>query len=265
MSYANFFKFGSSINNNIKFVNDPANPLTQAVMPNYNTQFNHGPTANFSSTWAPMSVLYMKELAIGLHGAIEKWNTYCQAYYAINTDTTKPNLGAINARAFNAISSMINPPNTVGQNLLRNTLELYCIYYPSATFLQKQFDPNIANSPIIHIPTTICGNCPAIVHLPENPDDDRILNTVLNDPFACTDVLCYIWAALSGIGHYSNIRLSNPQWANGKMLNGKKRTESKLYKLFTDKHKYYTYYFQHIMKVLGNPCDCAKCTQTCVY
>ena len=33
MSYAYFFEFGKSLNNNIHYVNDPANPLTYATNP----------------------------------------------------------------------------------------------------------------------------------------------------------------------------------------------------------------------------------------
>jgi len=259
-NYANIFAFGNAINNNIKYPNSAANPLTYAVMPNYNTQFNHGSTANYIRPWTEQSAIYMKELANGMHGATEYWNTYCQAYYAINKDTTKPNLGAINKNASRLFTYMANPANSVGQNLLRNTLELYCVHYPSAIFLKKPFDPNVANSPLINIPTTLCGNCPAIIHLPQNPDNDNILNAVLEDPLACTDVLCYIWAAIFRPFNPYNIRLADSEWANKR-----ENKESKLHTFFSDnkKKKYYNRYFEHIMKALGESCNCAKCEKGC--
>ena len=257
MSYANFFEFGKSLNNNIHYVNDPANPLTYAVMPNYNTQFNHGPTANYIRPYTESSTIYMKELANGLHGANEYWNTYCQAYYFVNTEI-RINLGSINRLAFGAINSLSTPKNTVGQNLLRNALELYCIHYPSATYKKEQYDPNIANSPIIKIPHSLCGNCPAIVKFPKYPDNDNIINAVLKDPLVCTDVLCYIWAAIFNPNNIYKIRLANanltPQQKN-----------SKLYKYLKDKTNYFNYYFKIIMKALGDPCNCAKCHTRCAY
>ena len=256
--YANFFEFGKSINNNIKFVNDPANPLTQAIIPDYNSHFNHGPTAHFSNTWDAQSAAYMKELANGWHGATEDWNQYCETYYMVNTQTFFPNLSAINATAFTTINAMAIPKNTVGQNLLRNSLELHCIHYPSATFSRQQYDPNIPNSPIVHIPHTLCGNCPAIVYLPSNPDDSRIINAVLNDPLACTDVLCYIWAAIFNPHNKYNIRLADKNWADT-------HKNSKLYKHLLTHVQYFSNYFKHIMHALGASCSCVKCQTGCMY
>ena len=193
--FLNFFEFGKSLNNNIHYVNDPANPLTYAIMPNYNTQFNHGPTAHFFRTYTKQSAIYMKELANGHHGANEYWNTYCQAYYLVNTEI-RINLGAINTYAFNIINSLSNPKNTVGQNLLRNALELHCVHYPSATYKKEHYDPNTPNSPIIHISHALCGNCPANIKFPKDPDNNNLIKAVLKDCLVCTDVLCYIWAAI---------------------------------------------------------------------
>jgi len=256
--YANFFKFGKSLNNNIGLVNDPANPLTQAIIPDYNTHFNHGPTAHWSRTWDSQSTAYMKELANGMHGATTDWNQYCETYYIVNTETW-PNVGAINAKAFTTINSIAIPKNTVGQNLLRNALELHCIYYPSATFKKVQFDPNIANSPIVNIPHLLCGNCPAIVYLTPDLDNNRIINAVLKDPLTCTDVLCYIWAALFHPNNESNIRLSN------KNRDNKAHTKSKLYQYLYKHSQYFNNYFQYIMRALGEPCDCSKCQTVSMY
>ena len=197
MSYANFFNFGKSLNNNIAYTNSPANPLTSTIMPNYNTQFNHGATARWSRTFSRESATYMKELAVGKHGANKVWNTYCEAYYLANPENTWPNLATINSSAFVSVNSQSIPQNSVGQNLLRNALELYCVHYPSATFTQEQYDPNIANSPIINVSDALSGNCPAMVTLPNNPDNDRLLNKVLtrsNHVYRCISLYmgcCY--------------------------------------------------------------------------
>ena len=256
MPYANYFLFGKSLNNNIKFVNDPANPLTQAVMPNYNAQFNHGPTANFSRPYTGASAVYMKELANGWHGATEDWNTYCKAYYNINTEI-RINLGTLNAAAFIAIDSLSTPKNTVGQNLLRNALELHCVYYPSATFREEQYDPNIANSPIINMPNPLCGNCPAIIYLPDDPDKSRIIQAVLRDSHACTDVLCYIWAAIFKPNNPYGIRLAKNTLSH-------KHKSSQLHTHLENNYKYFECYFNIIMKALGKPCDCVKCQTPCL-
>jgi hypothetical protein len=263
--YANFFEFGKSMNNNIGYVNAPANPLTQAVIPDYNSHFNHGATTRWARTWDAQSTAYMKELANGWHGAKKDWNKYCETYYMINTDTFPPNLSAINSTAFTTINAMSVPKNTVGQNLLRNTLELLCIYYPSATFKREQFDPNIANSPIVHIPNTLCGNCPAIVYLPSDPDNSRIINAVLKDPFACTDVLCYIWAATFHPHNKYNIRLAEIALrGDKKQVHNKKYKTSKLYKFLHEKKQYFSKYFEYIMNALGEP-ECIKCETMCAY
>ena len=249
-AYANFFDFGKSLNNNIAYTNDPANPLTYSIMPNYNTHFNHGPTAHFMSTYTTASTTYMKELAVGMHGADKIWNTYCQAYYRANPNRYWMNMGAINSQAFNLVNSVANPKNTVGQNLLRNALELYCIRYPSATFKQEQYDPNIANSPFINISTGLPGNCQAQIVLPADPDNDRLINQALQDPTACTDVLTYIWAAvMKKMPGHLNLRQSLKQ--------------SKLYDHLQSKSKYYEYWLNVIMNGLGEPCNCSKADWPC--
>jgi len=243
MSYANFFNFGKSLNNNIAYTNSPANPLTSTIMPNYNTQFNHGATARWSRTFSTESATYMKELAVGKHGARGPWNTYCEAYYLANPENYWPNLGALNTNAFVLVNTHNIPPNSVGQNLLRNSLELYCVHYPSATFNQEQYDPNIANSPIINISNSLAGNCPAIVTLPQNPDSDPLLNKVLQDPTACADVLAYIWAAVMR------------KLPNHIRLRREISTDSKLYKHLHNQSKYYKYWFGIIMNGLGPLCS----------
>ena len=62
----------------------------------------------YSRPYNKESSIYMKELANGWHGATEDWNTYCKAYYKINTEI-RINLGAINAHAFVAIDSLSTP------------------------------------------------------------------------------------------------------------------------------------------------------------
>ena len=263
MSYANFFEFGKSLNNNIKYVNDPANPLTYTIMANYNAQFNHGSTANYSRPWNAASSVYMKELANGWHGAKKEWNTYCQAYYKSNTQR-RINLGAINRHAFASINTLSTPKNTVGQNLLRNALELHCVYYPSATFKKEQFDPNIANSPIIHIPHALCGNCHAIIYLQKHPNNNRIIKAVLKDPLACTDVLCYIWAAIFWPTNPYGIRLAKSRDSDIEPLTPT-QSGSKLYKYLKSNFDYFKCFFNIIMKALGKPCHCKKCQTGCLY
>ena len=88
--------------------------------------------------------------------------------------------------------------NSVGENLIRNTLELRFLNYLSTckNTQKSSFNPNVATSPYIHIWNGICGNCPVVINIPENIDDDIVLNRALLSPKACVDVFAYIWAAL---------------------------------------------------------------------
>jgi len=261
-SYANFFEFGKSLNNNIAYTNSPANPLTYAIMPNYNTDFNHGPTAHWIRPFSTVSATYMKELANGMHGAKELWNTYCEAYLLANPSTYWMNMGAINSQAFAIINAASTPKNTVGQNLLRNALELHCIYYPGANFTREQFDPNIANSPYVSIANTLCDNCAAKIIFSPDPDNDRIIEKVLSMPTTCTDVLAYMWAAL----HPEKVRhVLHPHHITLKEPLTQKQKNSKLHQHLTSPklQKYYEHWFKIIMKTLGEPCPCHKCTVNC--
>ena len=275
MAYQTFFNFGKSLNNNIKFVNDAANPLTSAVIPSYNTQFNHGPTAFSSKTWDAESATFMKEYANGWHGANGKlWDKYCKSYWMSN-QMIRLNLSAINQNAFDAINSMSTPQNTVADNLLRNALELHCIYYPSATFTPVQYDPNIANSPFIHLPNILCGNCNAIVYLPQNTNDDRIIKHAIHHHSACIDVLAYIYMACKNANLFDSTSSDRgslppvhlmPHVMLAPSVDTDSLRKSNLFKHLNDRKPYYERMFNIIMQKLGSPSECRSCeSQYCFY
>ena len=138
MSYATYFNFGQSTNNNIKSPNDTSNPLTYCMLQTSNSKFIHGSTAAQYTPQCPECQTYMKEIAAGMHG-YNIWNDYCEAYSQLNTDTSWPNSSAINTQAFSIYNSSTKDKNTVGDNLIRNALELYCVKYSGYSFQHIPF------------------------------------------------------------------------------------------------------------------------------
>ena len=109
------------------------------------------------------------------------------------------------------------------------------------------FDPNVAASPYINLPSSTYNNCRAIVMLPKNPDQDRLIHKVLDNPQACTDVLAYIWAAVFNVAPQV-VTLTSPLSPN-----------SRLYKHLKEKSKCYQYWFTLFMQALGDPITCTVC------
>ena len=248
MSYAQYLNFGQSTNNNIKSPNDTSNPLTYCMLQTCNSKFIHGSTAANYNPRCPECQTYMKEIATGLHG-YKVWNNYCEAYTQLNTDTIWANSSAINTMAFSIYNSSVINKNTVGDNLLRNALELYCVKYTGYNFQHIPFDPNVAASPYINIPNSLFNNCMAIVVLPNDIDNDPLISRVLQTPKICTDVLAYIWAAVFNVAPQV-VRLNKPL--------SKKFKGSKLYTHLAKNHQCYQYLFSLFMEALGTPINCTR-------
>ena len=131
---------------------------------------------------------YMADRCSGTYNVNETWDNYCDIYARVNQDTVRPNQGAINQTAA-AIYPSTRKSRTVGELLLRNSLERKFLLYPNWGVEMEQFDPNIANSPYYRLAK--CSTSGAIVgHIDKSTiDNDPLMNAALNNDTACADVL----------------------------------------------------------------------------
>jgi hypothetical protein len=122
----------------------------------------------------------------------DTWDKYCKFYYNNNNDTNWPNNAAINKVSASIIQSIFKL--TQGQMLLRNSAERKYLQYPYLSNKYQQFDPNVANSPMIRIPMDYDGYSSVNVVLDTTKiDNDPLMNACIEDYKSCSDVFSYIY------------------------------------------------------------------------
>lgn len=233
MSYATFSDLGKSTDKNIEDPGDPSNPLTYCLFHDMGVQFLHGST---SSDYAPQCTEcqnYMADMCAGVDGN-QPWNQACEVYYNIRNDTYWPNEAAIDKSRTNCGHF----PRTQGEDLLRNTAERRFLEFPFADKQVKQFDPNVANSPMYNqYNTNNISPEQVITKINKNTiDEDPVMNKVLSNPQPCAGVLAHIYYSyknkkvnLNGtkIGHFL---IKNAQYFEDMLK------ENKKYVSFTSGH-----------------------------
>ena len=192
--YAKSINFGKAINQNINVDADPQNPLTSCIFPSAGNHFLHGSTTAKYRPYCSECENYMADRCAGVFNASEAWDDKCALYTNVNTDTIWPNQAAFNQTAA-IIKPQFRGPRTVGEQLLRNTLERRFLLYPNCATRIVQFDPNTPNSPYYREP---CGTCmdPRVRNInAATIDNDPVMNAALDNYTACTDVFAVIWSA----------------------------------------------------------------------
>ena len=273
--YSRFIDFGSSTNKKVMFPEEPSNPLTYCLWDNSNSNYVHGASAFNYKPFCVECSTFMKEIGNGMHG-YGPWGTlningklqsYCEFYLQNNQENTRPNLSAINNEAFKIANCMMKEKNTVGENLLRNTLELRFLNYLTSCESNDKisFNPNVASSPFIKIHDNVSGSCPVIINIPAEIDNDIIMNRALLSPNGCMDVFAYIWAAFANVMpnkvmlNYPCNSLNDNEVSN-QNYEGLKNT--KIGKYLLEKSDYYSNVFLAIQKGLrvgGNSSSYNNC------
>jgi hypothetical protein len=190
--YAKNINFGKAMNENINVVSDPQNPLTSCLFPSADNHFLHGSTTSRYTPHCRECENYMADRCAGVYKDSETWDDKCMLYMNVNQDTVWPNQAAINSTA--STVSVSRNPRTVGEHLLRNSLERRYLVYPKNVMRLMQFDPNSPNSPFYRDP---CGSStmPQIKHIDSLIDNDPLMNTAIENYTACADVLAILWSA----------------------------------------------------------------------
>lgn len=193
-TYAKSLEHGKSINSNINNPADVQNPLTFCLFNNsMDNAFLHGSTASNITSHSKECQNFMADRCSGMYKDSETWDKYCKIYLKANPDTVRANEAAINQTA-----STLFPSNrkarTVGEKLLRNSMERRFLLYPNNSYSVQQFDPNISNTPFYRLPCN--STTGAIVkHIDKNNiDQDPLMNAALENYTSCIDVLALIWA-----------------------------------------------------------------------
>ena len=191
--YNSFSKFGSSINNQVESPFNASNPLTYSMFPGMGNQFQHGSSVSsmLNTTYNPSAETFMSQRCS------TKWDGFCNAYHILNVDTYWPNSAVIDSVAYNMAQGFLkNNRPTVGEILIRNSVNRKFLSFPFETPNVEQFDPNTANSPEIKIYSNYINSPSYVNDLKKiNIDEDEHIELMLEYPTPCFDVLVRLYLA----------------------------------------------------------------------
>ena len=220
MSYPKIIDFGASLNKNIEKPWDTSNPLTYCLFSNLSTQFLHGSTSATYKPWSIPCQIYMAMYAAGEYDEANIWDKWCELYYYVNTDTYWPNTGSENTIPA-VIANICGRNLTLGEYLLRNAAQRRFFVFPHKAYTLIPFDPNTANSPLIDNQLNNINGQTFLVNInPSKIDNDRLMNAVLENPSACSDILAYLHREyITGKLNLNNTKLGSYLVKNKEHLN----------------------------------------------
>jgi hypothetical protein len=144
-----------------------------------------------------------------------KWNEACDIYVNHNCDTSWPNTGAIDAISQRRANAFLQYTPSVGDNLIRNSVERHFFSYPSANVRLVQFDPNVADSPkyrsySVDSLSPYWELHPHVIRNNLLHDNNPHVKLMLQHPQACFDLLARLYhLQQKGSPQFSNA--VNPQ------------------------------------------------------
>ena len=125
----------------------------------------------------------------------QTWDGYCDAFVALNTETYWPNQGVVDQLAYANAKQFWRMTTSVGEDLIRNTMYQRYICPQGIHVTQEPFDPNVANSPQIHMFDNYAPYYSKVVGLqdPTVVRQDAHILKMLDHAKVCTDVLGRIY------------------------------------------------------------------------
>jgi len=191
--YVQISKFGTTLNPKLSI-----DPVAASIYKDPDASFDIGATAYLYGPARVKSQLYMAEKCS------KNWDGACE-FLSRNQDTSKPNTGKIASPLF----TTVQPPGkeTIGDYLVENASVRRFCDLSSCAITQEPFDPTNPNSVWVSS-YGCCGDSPCLpVCLPpENPDEDLLLNKVLDKPDLHIDLLVNMYKNVNKNGTRENYR-----------------------------------------------------------
>lgn len=174
--YAQISKFGANLNPKLTL-----DPVGASIYKDVNSSFDIGDTAVLYGPKHENSQLYMAEKCS------KNWDGACEYLSRDNTDTNC-NSGKIGSPLF----STLLPPGkaNIGDYLVENASVRRFCDLSSCSVSQSPYDYTNPNSPMVSS-YGCCGmsECLPVCMPPENPDQDILMNKVLDKPDVHMDLL----------------------------------------------------------------------------
>lgn len=174
-NYVPLRNFGSSLAPALR-----TDPIGWSLYRDVDSMFDEGSMAHVYGPAALTSQAYMAE------HCSKNWDGACELL-SRNTDTSKPNSGLVDSPLFRQ-----NEPGTlsIGDYLILNSATRRFCTFDSCSIKEEIYNPNDPTSPFVKtIGSDSSRPCIPVCTVPKNPDQDIILNKVLQQPHKYMDLL----------------------------------------------------------------------------
>lgn len=168
--YAKSQNFAQSLSKSLR-----TNPTNWSLQDNIDSSFAIGSTYQWYGPQSEAGQSYMADKCS------QNWDDSCE-YLSNDRTYIKSNMGKVRSQSFYG-----HPQGeTLGDSLVENSAERAFCDLSSCKIIQQNFNPLDSTSPIIN--TYVCNNN-VVCMPPENPDNNIILNKVLDRPDKHLDLL----------------------------------------------------------------------------
>lgn len=175
-AYANYQQLAPALPADLK-----TNPTTWSLLDNVDSSFDIGTQYKSYGPQSQASQAYMAEKCS------KQWDASCE-FLSMNNEICKSNM----ATAFNSVP--VN--NTVGDALVENAAERRFCDFGACNIYQQHFNPLDSSSPIVQ--NFSCKSGVIVCRPPAQPDDDRLLNKVLDRPDMHVELLLNMYSNSQG-------------------------------------------------------------------
>jgi len=168
-------------------------PIGWSLYRDIDSMFDEGSMAHVYGPASETSQAYMAE------HCSKNWDGACELL-SRNNDYSKPNSALVDSPLFRQ-----NEPGTmsIGDYLILNSATRRFCNFDSCSISEEIYNPNDPTSPMVKtIGSNTSRSCLPVCTVPENPDQDMVLNKVLQQPHKYLDLL---------INMYHNCRKSKMQ------------------------------------------------------
>ena len=155
-------------------------PIAYSIYRDIDSMFDEGSMSHVYGPASKASQCYMAE------HCSKNWDGACELL-SRNEDVTKPNVGLVESPAFRQ-----NAPGTmsIGDYLVLNSATRRFCNFDTCSVKEEIYNPNDPTSPLIkQIGSNGSRPCLPVCRIPENPDNDILLNKILNQPQKYLDLL----------------------------------------------------------------------------
>ena len=197
-NYVPLRNFGTSLSPALR-----TDPVGYSIYKDIDSYFDEGSLARKFGPESKESMLYMADKCSS------EWDGACELL-SRNKDISKPNMGLVRSSSFKH-----NEPGTmsIGDYLVLNSATRRFCDLNSCSVSESLFNVNDPTSPIVK--SFGDQDCMPVCKPPPNPDQDVLLNKVLNHPYKYTDLL---------LNMYYNCRNNRQAYQNTRI--------EKIFKLF---------------------------------